>query len=127
MKWGLAVVMALGVAGLWTLAPDRRLAAFAGLIACVPVGVQYAFWTHGDRYDFVRHGGGAPAEPIVWLVDFPIALLLLLFLTDLGFGRRRLPSWTRLDTWIAVFLGLSLLSLVNSTEPDCWPARCCAI
>jgi O-antigen ligase len=117
MKWGLAVVMALGVAGLWSLAPDRRLAAFAGVIACVPVGVQYAFWTHGDRYDFVRHGGGAPAEPMVWLVDFPIALLLLLFLTDLGFGRRRLPSWTRLDTWIAVFLGLSLLSLVNSTEP----------
>ncbi|HYV85005.1 MAG TPA: O-antigen ligase family protein [Patescibacteria group bacterium] len=117
MKWGLAVVMALGVAGLWALAPDRRLAAVAGVIACIPVGVQYAFWTHGDRYDFVRHGGGAPAEPIVWLVDFPIALLLLLFVADLGFGRRRLPSWTRLDTWIAIFLGLSLLSLVNSTEP----------
>jgi O-antigen ligase len=115
-KWGLAVVMALGVAGVWALASDRRLAAFAGLVACVPVGVQYAFWTHGDRYDFVRHGGGAPAEPVVWLVDFPIALLLILFIADLGFGRRRLPSWTRLDTWIAVFLGLSLLSLVNSNE-----------
>ena len=115
-KWGLAVVAALVAGGVVLLARDRRLVAALGVAAGVPIGVQYGLLSHGGRYDTYIHFGGAPAEPILCLVDIPIVLLAIFFIVDLGLGRRRLPAWTRLDTAIAVALALSLASVANTSE-----------
>ena len=115
-KWGLATVAALVVGGVLVVARDRRLVAALGVAAAAPIGVQYGLLSHGGRYDTFTHFGGAQAQPVVSLVDFPIVLLAILFITDLGLGRRRLPAWTGLDTAIAVVMGLSLASVMNTTE-----------
>jgi len=115
-KWGLAVVAALIAGGVVVLARDRRFVAALGVAAAVPIGVQYGLLSHGGRYDTYTHFGGAPAEPMLNLVDIPILLLAILFVVDLGLGRRRLPAWTRLDTVIAVALALSLASVANTSE-----------
>src|SRR5262245_9716528 len=115
-KWGLATVAALVAGGVLVVARDRRLVAALGVAAAAPIGVQYGLLSHGGRYDTFTHFGGAQAQPVVSLVDFPIVLLAILFITDLGLGRRRLPAWTGLDTTIAVVMGLSLASVMNTTE-----------
>jgi len=115
-KWGLAVVAALVAGVVVVLARDRRLVAALGVAAGVPIGVQYGLLSHGGRYDTYAHFGGAPGQPFLNLVDIPIILLAILFVVDLGFGRRRLPAWTRLDTAIAVALALSLASVANTSE-----------
>lgn len=116
-KWVLFAVAAAVTAAALVLARDRRLMATLGIAAAVPLGLQYGFFSHGARYATWDHFGGAPAEPMLRLVDLPIALLLLLWVVDVGLGRRSLPEWTRLDTAIALFLLLSLASLAVTNEP----------
>lgn len=117
MKWALVAVAAVLTGCALVVTRDRRLLAAVGLAAAIPIGVQYGFFSHGARYATWDHFGGAPAEPILWLVDLPIALLVLFAIVDLALGRRRWPAWTRFDTAIAVFLLLSLASIAVSTEP----------
>jgi O-antigen ligase len=116
-KWLLLMMAAIMAGCAWVLAPDRRLYAVCGIAACIPIGIQYGLWSHGNRTFTYQHFGGAPAEPVINLVDAPIALMALMWIVDLTHGRRRLPAWNCLDTVIGIFLLLGLASLVNSTEP----------
>ena len=116
-KWALVAVAAVVTGCALVLARDRRLLAAIGLAAALPLGLQYGFWSHGARYATWDHFGGAPAEPILYLVDLPIAIVLFLWGADLALGRRRLPAWTRLDTAVAIFLLLCLASIAVTSEP----------
>lgn len=115
-KWLALVALAyLFLAGLMIMR-DRRLAVVSLVSACIPLGLQYNVWTHGNKFAFMEHFGGAPPEPVIFLVDLPILLLAVFWLYDLRAGRKRLPQWTRTDAIAAAFLGVSLLSVFNTDE-----------
>ena len=116
-KWALVAVAMVLTACALVVTRDRRLLAAIGVAAAVPIGLQYGFFSHGGKYATWDHFGGAPAEPILYLVDLPLVLLVGLWVFDLALGRRRLPAWTRLDGAIAIFLLLSLASLAVTREP----------
>lgn len=116
-KWALVAVAMVVTACALVVTRDRRLLAVVGVAAAMPIGLQYGFFSHGGKYAAWDHFGGAPAEPMLYLVDLPLLLLVLLWVFDLALGRRRLPAWTRIDSAIAVFLLLSLASLAVTHEP----------
>ena len=95
---------------------DIRLYAVWFLSLCIPIGVQYKLFSRGGQQFFVEHFGGAPDEPIVNLVDLPIVFLCLLWVIDFGVSKMEMPSWTIFDTWVAVFLIVSIFSVYNTTE-----------
>jgi hypothetical protein len=116
-KWFLMVVAALlaGFAGL--VFRDHRLYGIWLLAACLPIAIQYPLFPGPNgSLGVSSHSGGALDEPMVNLVDFPIALLVLFWLVDLGLGTRRLPPWTKLDSGVVLFLWLCLASMFNTTE-----------
>lgn len=115
-KWFLLTVMGYMVLGVGLLFKDIRLFCVLLLTACVPIGIQYKLFSQGGQHFFVSHFGGAPDELIVNLVDLPIIFLFTLWIIDLGISKMEMPSWTRFDTWIAIFLMLSLLSVYNTSE-----------
>ena len=115
-KW--TILIALGyfaLAGL-LVARNKRILSLCLLSACVPIGFQYNFWTHANKFSFIDHFGGALAEPVLNMVDVPILLLLVLWLTDLRTKARSVPAWTHTDTLVAAMLGISLFSLFNTEE-----------
>jgi putative inorganic carbon (hco3(-)) transporter len=115
-KWlALAGTAYLSLAGL-AVARDRRLLAVFLISACIPIGFQYNLWTHGNKFVLLQHFGGAPPEPVVFLVDLPLLLLSVFWLGDLRAGRKALPSWTATETLAVAFIGVSLLSLFNTEE-----------
>ncbi|MEO7426975.1 MAG: O-antigen ligase family protein, partial [Fibrobacteria bacterium] len=115
-KWlGLVSLAYLCLAGI-AVVRDRRLVALGLISACIPLGLQYNLWSHGNKFSFMEHYGGSPPEPVIFLVDLPILLLSLFWLFDLRTGRKQLPSWTRTETLAAVFIIVSLLSLFITDE-----------
>lgn len=115
-KWFLLTVMGYSALGIGLFFKDIRLFAVWFLALCIPIGVQYKLFSRSGQMFFVDHFGGAPDEPIVNLVDLPIVFLCSLWLIDLVVSKREMPSWTRFDTWVAVFLIVSLFSVYNTTE-----------
>lgn len=115
-KW--LVMVALGYlaisAGL--LFNDKRLFGVWLLAGCVPIGFQYNLWSHGSRFSFIDHFGGALPEPVINLVDLPIALLILMWIVDLRLGVKALPRWTGTDTLLMCLLGVSTFSLYITDE-----------
>lgn len=116
LKWFLLTVLSYMAVCVGLFFKDIRLFGVWLFAACFPVGIQYKLLTHGNQHFFLKHFGGAPDEPIVNLTDFPLALLILLWIIDIGISSRALPKWTRFDTGVLVFAALSLLSLYNTTE-----------
>lgn len=115
-KWLVLTGLAyLALAGL-LVARDKRLLAVCLLSACVPIGFQFKFWTHQNKFFVADHFGGALAEPVLNLVDVPILLLLALWIADLRTKARSLPPWTGTDTLVAAMIGVSMLSLFNTEE-----------
>ncbi len=115
-KWLALTGMAyLALAGL-AFVRDRRMLVVCLISLCIPIGFQYNLWTHGSKFTLTEHFGGAPPEPVIFLVDLPILLLSLFWLWDLRTGRKRLPPWTRTDSLAVAFVCISLLSLFNTEE-----------
>lgn len=115
-KWlALAVLAGLATAA-GLLGPDPRLFLVVALAACIPIGFQYNLWTHGSKFLFAEHAGGALAEPVIHLADLPLLALILLRILDLRAGRLPAPPWTATDTLIACFLAACLPSLYVTEE-----------
>ncbi len=115
-KWLAMVCMAyLGLA-VGLLFNDKRLFGVWLLAVCIPIGFQYNVFSHGSKFSFIDHFGGALAEPVINLVDLPIILLLIMWLVDLRLGVKRLPHWSSLDSLLAVLFSVSLLSLYTTEE-----------
>jgi hypothetical protein len=116
-KWFLLTVAACLASFAGLFFRDHRLYAVWLVAACVPIAIQYpVFPGPNGTAGASIHGGGAAEVPMVNLVDFPIALLALVWLTDLGLGLKKLPRWTRMDSGAAVFFWLCLASMLNTTE-----------
>ena len=115
-KWFLLTVMGYTAIGVGLFFKDIRLYAVWFLSLCIPIVVQYKLFSRGGQQFFVEHFGGAPDEPIVNLVDLPIVFLCLLWVIDFGVSKMEMPSWTIFDTWVAVFLIVSIFSVYNTTE-----------
>ena len=113
-KWlALTIIGYFGIAT-GILFKDKRLFVIYLVAACVPIGFQYNVWSHGSKFSFIEHFGGALDQPVINLVDLPIALLFLVWITDLRIGRVKLPVWTRMDSLICCLLGWSLFSVYNT-------------
>lgn len=115
-KWFLLGFLGLSLACLATIFFDIRLFAILLLCACIPIDIQYDLLNHGKKFITIDHWGGAPDSPIVHLVDFPILFLIFLWLIDIGTGYKKLPKWTRFDTYSMSFLLFSCFSLFNTSE-----------
>lgn len=116
-KWLILVFLGGMAAALGLLVPDPRLFLVTALAACIPIGFQYNLWSHGSKFAFIDHFGGALAEPVIHLVDIPIAALMALWILDLRLGNLRLPPWTAADTLIVCLLAACLPSLYVTEEP----------
>jgi O-antigen ligase len=113
-KWlALTIIAYFGIAT-GILFKDKRLFVIYLVAACVPIGFQYNVWSHGSKFSFIEHFGGALNEPVINLVDLPIALLFLVWIIDLRIGRVKLPFWTHMDSLICCLLGWSLFSIYNT-------------
>ncbi|HKP94543.1 MAG TPA: O-antigen ligase family protein [Fibrobacteria bacterium] len=115
-KWIALTTMAYLAAAFGVVFKDKRLFAVCLAAACVPIGFQYNLWTHGGKFTFLNHFGGALAEPVIYLVDIPIALLALIWVADLRLGVVTLPRWSRMDTLLVSLIGAFLFSLYNTEE-----------
>lgn len=115
-KWFFLGCVALTVVCTAAVFPDFRMFMVLLLTACIPIAIQYDLFNHGSKNTGIEHFGGAQASLVVGLVDFPIILLLLIWLMDLAGGKIALPKWQRLDTYVVVFILLSTLSLFNTDE-----------
>lgn len=116
MKWVALTIIAYVAAAVGVVFKDKRLFAVCLAAACVPIGFQYNLWTHGSKFSFMDHFGGALAEPVINLVDIPIALMALIWLADLRLGVVALPRWTRMDTLLICLIGSFLFSLYSTDE-----------
>lgn len=115
-KWFFLSFLGLSLACSATIFFDIRLFVILLLCACIPVDIQYDLINHGKKFVTMEHWGGAPDSPIVHLVDFPIVLLTLLWLIDLGNGYKKLPDWSWFDSYAIIFLLFSCFSLFNTDE-----------
>lgn len=95
---------------------DKRLFGVWLLAACIPIGFQYNVFSHGSKFSFIDHFGGALAEPVINMVDLPIALLAAIWVVDLRLGVKTLPRWSGTDSLLMCLLAASLLSLYSTEE-----------
>jgi O-antigen ligase len=115
-KWVVLMVLGYLAACVGLVFSDKRLFGVWMLAACIPIGFQYNLWTHGNKFSFIDHFGGALPEPVINLVDLPIALLAVMWLVDLRLGVKPLPRWSGTDSLLVCLLGVSLLSLYSTDE-----------
>jgi putative inorganic carbon (hco3(-)) transporter len=116
-KWVLLFIAGALAGSVGLLFPDRRLFAVTLLAACVQIGFQYNVFSHGQKFSFIDHFGGALPEPVIHFVDLPIFLLFGFWILDLSIRHRPLPRWTGTDTLIACLIAACLPSLYVTEEP----------
>lgn len=115
-KWFFLACLGLLVVTVAVVFPNFRLFMVLTLVACIPLAIQYKPFDHATKYTILDHFGGAEGTVVVNLVDFPIAVLCLLWLVDLASHRVRLPTWQRFDTGVVAFLLVSALSMFKTDE-----------
>lgn len=115
-KWFFLGCVALTAVCVAVVFPNFRLFMVLLLTACIPVAIQYDVFKHGGKYTIIEHFGGAQDSVVICLVDFPIVALFFVWLADLASVQVKLPKWTRLDTYVLVFILMSALSLFNTDE-----------
>lgn len=115
-KWFFLGCVALTAACVAVVFPNFRLFMVLLLTACIPVAIQYDLFNHGGKYTVIEHFGGAQGSVVISLVDFPIMALFFVWLADLASAQVKLPAWTRLDTYVLLFILMSALSLFNTNE-----------
>lgn len=116
IKWFVMAVAVITVLFTGLLVKDHEVFVVGLVAACIPIGIRYDLWTHGVASYLYEHRGGALPEPVIYMVDLPIMLLVLIWISDISTGKKKPPPWTRFDTLVLCFLMLSLFSLYNTTE-----------
>ena len=106
-----------------TIFHDLRLFFLILLCACVPIDLQYDVINHGKKFSTLEHWGGATDNPIVHLVDFPILVLIMMWLMDIATNSRKLPKWEKFDNLAILFLIISSFSVFNTEEYGLWFAE----
>jgi O-antigen ligase len=112
------IIVCMGLIGIAALVYFHRyltqLSLFAFVIA-TGIGAQYRFLTQNDQfYEGFNHHSGALAEPMIFLVDLPLFLILGIALYRIILLRWPLPKWTGLDTCIVLFLAACAISCFNA-------------
>lgn len=115
-KWFFLYCMFLMAVSVAVVFPNFRMFMVLLLAASIPVAIQYGVFNHGNKNIIIDHFGGAQGSLTISFVDFPIIALFLVWISDLASTRRVLPKWTRLDTYVVVFMLVSALSLFNTDE-----------
>ena len=115
-KWFFVSFVGISLACVATIFFDYRLFCLILLCGGIPIDIQYDFLNHGKKYLTVEHWGGAVDSFVMHLTDFPLLILLLVWLIDLSLGYKKLPDWTRFDTYSVLFLVISSCSLINTEE-----------
>jgi O-antigen ligase len=116
-KW--FVMFFLATVAFFVLMLFKRPFVFGALLlaCCAPIVFQYKLLTHGENGRVFDHFGGAVNEPVLSLVDFPILFLGICWVANLAIHRKDpMPKWTGFDSLVVLFLLISCLSLLNSTE-----------
>ena len=115
-KWLFLSCIALIALCVAAVFPNFRLFVLLSLTACIPVAIQYNLFNHGSKTSTLTHFGGAEGSLVINLVDFPIIMLFFIWIGDLASNKIALPKWTRIDTYIVLFLLFSALSMFNTDE-----------
>ena len=117
-KYAMASFLVLGVAAALLLF-HRRLKTISLILFVIAQGIgakYYLLTQHDPLSQHFEHLEGALAEPVLFLIDFPLALILALAAYRVFFRKVAPPRWTALDTAIIVFLAGSLASLFNAPD-----------
>jgi O-antigen ligase len=115
-KWFFVGFVALNAICVSFIFPNFRLIVILVLTACIPIGLQLNIFDLSNKYSVVGHFGGAPDTLIIHLIDFPIAILFVIWMADLSSKKIILPKWETIDTYIVLFLLVSSFSLFNTEE-----------
>ena len=117
-KYAVGSLLALCVAAVLLLF-HRHLKTISLFLFVIAQGIgarYYLFTQHDPLSQRFEHLEGALAEPVLCLIDFPLALILALAAYRVFFRKFPSPRWTALDTAILVFLASSLASLFNAPD-----------
>ena len=115
-KWLFLCVVAYMAIAVGVFFKDKFHYLLIILSSCAGIGIQYKLLSHGTKNELVNHYGGAMAEPVLNLIDFPIFLLVFYALFDILANKRALPKWSNIDYWILAFILSSMISLINTHE-----------
>lgn len=113
-KYFLALILALVCSG--ALIVFRRhfvTFSFFALIVASGIGACYRLRSQNDSFYDYLHMGGALAEPVVYLIDFPIILVVGAAFLEVIVRKKAFPAWTLLDTLILIFLVSMSISFFN--------------